>query len=108
MDSVFEISDIDFDHEVKRSTLPVLVFFYSPTCRYCRNEKAIFSELAKEKSSKAKFVKMDISKNYLKSREYKIKGVPHFVIFKQGKIISSFSGFYHKFQLSDRLMMFGI
>jgi len=108
MGAVFEVSDINFDQEVKRSTLPVVVFFYSPNCGYCRNQNPVFDDLAKDKASKARFVKLDISKNPQKANEYKVQGVPHFVVFKDGKAVSSFGGFHHKFQLSDRLMMFGI
>lgn len=108
MGTVFEVSDGNFDQEVKRSTLPVLVFFYSPQCGYCKNQNPVFDDFAKDKSSKAKFVKLDISKNPQKASEYKVNGVPHFVLFKDGKAVISFGGFHHKFQLSDRLAMYGL
>ncbi|MEE8369775.1 MAG: thioredoxin domain-containing protein, partial [Dehalococcoidia bacterium] len=54
-----EVTDADFESEVLKSDLPVLVDFWAPWCGPCRMVAPIVEELAGEYDGKVKFVKMN-------------------------------------------------
>lgn len=99
MPNVIEVNDINFDSEVKRSTLPVLVDFWAPWCGHCRNQMPIIEDLAKEMSGKALIVKLNVDEAPIKSEEYDIRGIPALLIFKDGKLVEHLSGFHEKQKL---------
>lgn len=103
MKKTIELSDMNFDSEVKYSTLPVLVDFYAAWCEHCQKQLPILDELAKEFTDKAKIAKMNIEENKIKSVELGVCSVPGIFIFKDGEIVEHLIGLHSKIQLSEIL-----
>ena len=63
MANVSEVSDISFDQEVLKSTVPVLIDFWAPWCGPCRSIAPIVEELATHYNGRLKVVKMNVDEN---------------------------------------------
>ncbi|MEI8388293.1 MAG: thioredoxin [bacterium] len=103
MSKALEVSDVVFDNEVKRSTLPVLVDFWAPWCGPCKMQIPVIDDLSQELEGKVKFVKINVDENRLKAGEFNVSGIPALLLFKDGKLIERMSGFHQKTQLKSIL-----
>jgi len=81
----------DFSAEVNNCKGVVLVDFFANWCGPCKMTGPIIDELAKE-INEVKFVKIDVDKSPELAEEYSIFSIPSFLIFKNGNLVSQFSG----------------
>ena len=86
------ISDTDFDKEVLKSPIPVMVDFWAPWCGPCKAMIPIVDELSKEYEGKAKIVKMNVDENIEVPGKFGVMSIPTFIIFKGGNPVATFVG----------------
>ena len=97
------VTDADFESEVLKSDLPVLVDFWAPWCGPCRMVAPIVEELADEYNGKVKFVKLNTDDNVQTASRYGIRSIPTLLVFKGGKAIGQVIGFRPKSDLKRTL-----
>ena len=78
------IAEQDFEREVLRSELPVLIDFSADWCAPCKTVEPEVEALARELEGKAKVVKIDIDKSKRIATSLRIQAVPTFMVFAQG------------------------
>jgi len=81
------ISNVDsknFEQEVVKSKLPVVVDFWATWCGPCRLFSPIIDAVSEEYSGKVKFVKVNTDENEKIAAEYNIMGIPAVLIFDGG------------------------
>ncbi len=94
----------NFEQEVLKSEVPVLVDFWAPWCGPCRMQGPIVEELAKELEGKPFKVGMvNIDENGDLAGKYNIMSIPSLLIFKQGEIVKQFHGVQPKDKLKEAL-----
>ncbi len=98
-----EVSDANFESEVIKSDLPVLVDFWAPWCGPCRMVAPLVEELADEYSGKVKFVKLNTDDNIQTASRYGIRSIPTLLVFKGGKAVEQVIGFRPKSELKRTL-----
>ncbi len=98
-----EVTDADFESEVLKSDLPVLVDFWAPWCGPCRMVAPIVEELAGEYDGKVKFVKMNTDDNIQTATKYGIRSIPTLLMFKGGETVDQVIGFRPKSDLKRTL-----
>ena len=103
MSKALEVSDVVFDNEVKRSTIPVLVDFWAPWCGPCKKQIPVIDELSTELHGKATFAKLNIDENQLKANEFSVSSIPTLLLFKDGKLVERLVEFHQKSQLKSIL-----
>ena len=79
-------------NEIINSETPVLVDFFATWCGPCKVMTPVLQDVAAKMGTAARVIKIDIDKNPIAANNYQVKGVPTFIIFKNGKQIWRQSG----------------
>jgi len=98
-----EFTDANFEQEVLKSELPVLVDFWAVWCGPCKMIAPLVKELAGEYEGKAKIGKVDVDNNQNISIKYGIRSIPTLLLFKDGKIVEQIVGAVPKAQIVQKL-----
>ena len=99
-----EGTDTNFDQEVLKSDIPVLVDFWAPWCGPCRMVSPLVDELAEELTGKLKVVKVNTDENQEIAVKYGIRSIPTLGIFKDGNIVDGVIGAVPKQIIKDKLL----
>ena len=89
---VNEIKDQDFDQEVLKSSLPVLVDFWAPWCGPCRQIAPVVDKLSEEYKGKLKFCKVNVDENHDTASKYHVMSIPTLIFFKNGQLVEQTVG----------------
>lgn len=92
MSKELEFTDRNFDQEVLKSNVPVLVDFWAPWCGPCQMMGPIIAELAEKIGDKAKVGKLNVDENGSVASQYGIMSIPALKIFKGGVVVKEFVG----------------
>lgn len=95
MTKVVELTDENFDIELKNTVLPVLVVFFAPWCGHCRTQEPILDKLAEDLKSEAIIAKINVDENRTTAARYFISGIPALLLFKNGKLVEQKAGVQH-------------
>lgn len=88
----YKFTEDNFEQEVIKSSVPVLVDFYADWCGPCKSMAPVVKELADEFDGKIKVGKVDSDSNERLTSEYGIMSIPNFKIFSGGKVVSEIVG----------------
>ncbi|WP_367049268.1 thioredoxin [Streptomyces sp. Je 1-332] len=91
-DGVAEVTDADFEGEVLKAELPVLVEFGAEWCGPCRQLAPVLSEIAREEEGRLRIVQLDVDHNPRTAIAYGILSVPSLVVFRGGEPVKSMVG----------------
>ncbi|SES86926.1 thioredoxin [Methanococcoides vulcani] len=101
--NLYEINTAAFENEVVNSGLPVVVDCFTKTCPPCRKMAPIFEKVAAEYDGKIKFVKMNLKNSPEIAKQFKIIGVPTFLFFRSGDMVTNVVGFVEEDKLKEKL-----
>ena len=97
------LTDQNFEEEVKKSNLPVLVDFWAIWCGPCRMLGPIVEELAEEFKGKIKVGKLNVDENPAMAGKYEVLGIPSLKFFKDGNIIDEMTGVQPKEVIIEKI-----
>ncbi len=100
-EAVPTISEQDFELEVLRQELPVLLEFSAEWCQPCKTIAPEVAAFAREMEGKVIVRKVDIDRSPLLARELRIQSVPTFMIFQQGRPVDAVVGAIGKKKLRE-------
>ncbi len=98
-----DVTDAEFEQEVLKADLPVLVDFWAEWCAPCKIVSPTVEELANEYDGKVKFVKMDTEQNFDIPARYGIRSLPTLLVFKGGQQVEQIIGLRPKVDLKRSL-----
>jgi thioredoxin 1 len=100
-----EITSENFEKEVLKSKIPVLVDFWAPWCQPCLMMAPALDELSDEMKGKLKIGKINVDKpeNQELSVKYQIQSIPNMKLFKGGEVIKEFVGLRPKENLKKEI-----
>jgi len=90
--NVKEFSDQNFEAEVLKSEVPVLVDFWAEWCMPCKMLTPTIEKLADAYAGKVKVGKIDTDSNRDVSIKYGISAIPTVILFKNGQVAQKFVG----------------
>jgi thioredoxin 1 len=98
MGKAIDVTKKDFENEVLKSDVPVLVDFWAPWCMPCRMMAPILDELAEALEGKVKITKVDTEnpENQELAMQYQIQSIPNMKLFKGGQVVDEFVGMRSK------------
>ncbi|MCD6386000.1 thioredoxin [Candidatus Sumerlaeota bacterium] len=85
---IIVLTEENFDEEITKSEIPVLVDFWAPWCGPCRTLAPILEEIAEEFKGRLKIGKVNVDENLRLSQKYSIQSIPTLIIFKDGKEVN--------------------
>src|SRR5207245_6294389 len=90
--NVLELTDQNFEQEVLKSPVPVLVDFWAEWCMPCRMLAPTIDKLAKDYTGKVKIGKLDTDASREVAIKYSINSIPTVILFKDGQVAQKFVG----------------
>ena len=80
------VTDGTFQTEVLEASTPVLVAFWAEWCQPCKMIAPHLEKIASEQEGKLKIAKVIVDENPRMMSEFRIRGIPTLILFKDGRI----------------------
>ena len=93
----------NFEEEVLKSDVPVLVDMFATWCGPCKMMAPVVAQLAEEYKGSVKVGKLDIDQNVDIVAQYKIMSVPTFLVIKEGEVVKKLIGAVSKEELVEAI-----
>jgi thioredoxin 1 len=90
--SVLTVHEANFEQEVLKSELPVIVDFWAEWCGPCKVLSPIVEELAAEYKGKVKVGKVNVDENGALAGRFNVMSIPTLKFFKGGQIVGELVG----------------
>lgn len=101
--AIFNVSDADFEEQVLKSSLPVLIDFWAAWCVPCRMIAPTVDEIAESHKERLKVGKMNVDENMKTPGKYGIRGIPTLLLFKGGELKETLVGVQSKDKIIEVL-----
>jgi thioredoxin 1 len=93
MGNLAQIKDAEFQDQVIKSTLPVLVDFWAPWCGPCTMMSPILEKVAEAMKGRVLIVKMNVDECGETAEHHSVSSIPTFILFKNGAVAQKSTGF---------------
>ncbi|HEU5299582.1 MAG TPA: thioredoxin [bacterium] len=103
MGKAVHVNEKEFDTQVIKSEVPVLVDFWAEWCGPCRMIAPIVEDLAAEYEGRLKVVKVDVDENNQLAYRYGVMSIPTLGLFKGGQLVERLVGYMPKQELKKRI-----
>ncbi len=105
MSKALDLNKENFEQEVIKSDIPVLVDFWAPWCMPCRLMSPVLDELAVDLDGKIKITKVNTEdpNNHELAAQYQIQSIPNLKLFKGGQVVGNFIGLKNKESLQEEI-----
>ncbi|KPK61999.1 MAG: thioredoxin [Planctomycetes bacterium SM23_32] len=84
-EEVQDVNDADFESQVLKSDVPVLVDMWAPWCGPCRMVSPVIKEIARDNAGRIKAFKMNVDNNAETAAKFGISAIPTVLVFKGGR-----------------------
>lgn len=98
-----QLNEQNFEQEVLRADLPVLVDFWASWCGPCQMLSPVIAEIAEEYAGKVKVGKLNVDEQPILANRYGITSIPTVMLFKNGEVVSTSLGYRPKDELETML-----
>ncbi len=103
MGAAIQVTGDNFEAEVLKSGVPVLVDFWAEWCGPCRMVLPIVEEIAVELAGKAKVCKINVDDAPDLAGRFDVASIPTLLIFKNGQVVDQMVGALPKVRLLEKL-----
>ncbi len=86
------ITDTNFDSQVLKSPLPVLLYCWAPWCGTCSSTNPVIDEFSKDSKGRVRVGRLNVDANPMLSSKFDITSIPFILIFDNSQLKESFPG----------------
>tara|TARA_B100001057_G_C22603655_1_gene853805 strand:- start:502 stop:825 length:324 start_codon:yes stop_codon:yes gene_type:complete len=104
MSNVIESNDSNFESDVLKSDIPVLVDFWAPWCGPCKAVAPVLEEISIELKDKIKIIKINVDDNQEYAAKYGIQSIPTLLVFNKGELKNQIIGALPKNEIEKFLL----
>lgn len=97
--TVQNVTATNFENEVLRSNMPVLVDFFANWCGPCKMLAPVLREIAEEYDGTLKVGKVNVDEQMELAMRFQVSSIPMLVLFKNGKPVAQAVGFRSKAEI---------
>ena len=101
--AVLQLGSKDFETEVLKSDVPVLVDFWAEWCGPCKMIGPIIDEIASDFDGRLKVGKVNVDEAQDLAGNYSVMSIPALLFFKQGEVVEQLVGVVTKEQLVEKI-----
>ena len=100
-----ELTDSNFDQEIKQFKGVALVDFWAPWCGPCKMQGPIIEQVSDEfkGNDKAKIAKLNVDENQETAQAFGVMSIPTLKIFKDGEVVEDMTGLQSKDTLLEKV-----
>ncbi len=95
-----------FQELINSPGMPVLVDFYADWCGPCKAMSPVVQQVASQFNGKLKVVKVNIDNNQAAASQFRVQGVPTFILFHKGQQVWRQSGAMPAQQLTQVIQQY--
>ena len=94
-----KLTSENFENEVLKSDVPVIVDFWATWCGPCKMIAPNLEQLAKDNEGKIKVGKRNVDEESARASKFGIARIPTLMLFKDGKLVNTAVGYMNLSQL---------
>jgi thioredoxin 1 len=103
MGRTVHITDDNFEEEVLKSAVPVLVDFWAEWCGPCRAIAPVLEQISVDYGERLKVGKLNVDENTETAVEFGIRSIPTMILFKDGNPVRRIVGALPKDNIEDEI-----
>jgi thioredoxin 1 len=103
MSKIVEVNESNFEEEVKKSDVPVMIDFWAAWCAPCRMIAPFVDEASSVYDGKLKVAKVDVDNNQRIASQYAVMSIPAVMFFRNGEVVDQVVGAVPKKTLFDKI-----
>lgn len=101
-----KVTKSNFEQEVLKNELPVLVDFWASWCYPCRMLGQELEEIEKQLDGKMVVAKVNVDEENELAYAFKVSSIPMVVLFKKGQMVAQFIGYKPKDEILKEIAPF--
>lgn len=101
--SVIKITSKNFEEEVSKSNVPVLLDFWASWCGPCKMVSPIIDAVAQEVEGRVKVGKINVDEEQELAKSFSIMSIPTLVVINNGKLVNQAVGVRSKEEILDMI-----
>lgn len=101
--SVIKVTSKNFEEEVAKSNVPVLLDFWASWCGPCKMVSPIVDAVAEEVEGRVKVGKINVDEEQELAKSFSIMSIPTLVVINNGKLVNQAVGVRSKEEILDMI-----